>query len=280
MYIGAEWRLSQSLCSTVQNNGYNDKSWSMFWKKLKEVTGIRGSTTRRSKKACFIIKCLSENLPLLDLLNKRRPDLYESSNCLSCNSESKEAHNHLAECEGYEVSWWSIQSVAAEFAWNNLSKDVRKRLSKQKLTNLIFGNNQEEMISTRKGLIKGLFCHKAQSRIQKQLRSNRITSRIIEDVLNITWNSLFEIIWKDRCQTVNEWEEKRGIVRKEKQRKKTRQKEGKKKNEENKTSKGQKERKEKWKEKVSERLKMMRSLVEEGMFGFIERSKKPFWFGY
>ena len=126
MYTGAEWRLSQSLCSTVQNNGYNDKSWSMFWKKLNKVTGIRGSTTRRSKKACFIIKCLSENLPLLDLLNRRRPDLYESSNCLSCNVKTKEVHDHLAECEGYEVSWWSIQSVAAEFAWNNLSKDVRK----------------------------------------------------------------------------------------------------------------------------------------------------------
>src|SRR6185437_3992942 len=277
---GAEWRLSQSLCNTVQNYDYNDKSWSMFWKKLKEVTGIRGSTTRRSKKACFIIKCLSENLPLLDLLNRRRPDLYESSNCLSCNTETKEVHDHLAECEGYEVSWWNVQSVAAEFAWNNLSKDVRKRLSKQKLINLIFGENQEEMISIRKGLIKGLFCYKAQLRIQKQLRSNRITSRIIEDVLNITWNSFFEIIWKDRCQIVNEWEEKRGIVRKEKQRKKTRQKGEKKKNEESKISEGQKERKEKWKEKVSERLKMMGSLVEEGMLGFIERSKKPFWFGY
>ena len=136
------------------------------------------------------------------------------------------------------------------------------------------------MISIWKGLIKGLFCHKAQLRIQKQLRSNRITSRIIEDILNITWNSLFEIIWKDRCQTVNEWEEKRGIVQKEKQRKKTRQKEGKKKNEESKTAEDQKERKKKWKEKVSERLKMMGSLVEEGMLGFIERNKKPFWFGY
>ncbi|RIB30129.1 hypothetical protein C2G38_2153447 [Gigaspora rosea] len=39
----------------------------------------------------------------------------------------------------------------------------------------------------------------------------------------------------------------------------------KKKNEESKISEGQKECKEKWKEKVSEKLKMIESLVEEGM---------------
>ncbi|CAG8698085.1 10968_t:CDS:2, partial [Dentiscutata erythropus] len=45
---------------------------------------------------------LQKNLPLLDLLNKRRLDLYESPNCLSCNTNAKEVHDHLAEYKGYE----------------------------------------------------------------------------------------------------------------------------------------------------------------------------------
>src|SRR5260364_297054 len=215
MYIGAEWRQSRIASSIVQEDRYNDKSWSFFWKKLKEITGIQGTTLKKSKKACFIIKCLSENLLLLVSLNKRKPDLYEAPNCLSCNANIKEVHEHLVNCVSYETSWWSIQSVAAEVAWNNLSKDVQKRLTKQKLAQLVFGKEHEEIVSARIGLIKGLFCHKAQKRIQRHFQTNKLTNHIIEDILNIVWNSFFEIIWKDRCQIVNEWEEEAGIARKE-----------------------------------------------------------------
>ena len=71
-----------------------------------------------------------------------------------------------------------------------------------------------------------------------------------------------------------------GIVHKDKRKKKTTSKIEKKKWKGKKSTEGPKESNGKQKKKVLEKYKEIEMLVEERILGFIERNKKPFWYGH
>src|SRR5260363_321102 len=81
-----------------------------LWNRLKSLSGVRCTTLAKSKKISTIIKCIYNKLPVLAILNKRKPELYERAWCITCDSQIVETQAHLTNCRGYEAKWQEIEA--------------------------------------------------------------------------------------------------------------------------------------------------------------------------
>jgi len=80
----AKWRKSKTVQEFKQEGSEEKYNWQLFWSTLKGFMGIRCTTLRKSKKLAFWYKVFFNELPVLEVLKKRRPDIYISSNCIAC----------------------------------------------------------------------------------------------------------------------------------------------------------------------------------------------------
>jgi len=69
-------------------------------------------TTRRSSTRRYaLIKCIIDKLLTLEELNRRRPDVYTTTECQVCQDKVKETQAYLASCKGQQSLWKRIQKV-------------------------------------------------------------------------------------------------------------------------------------------------------------------------
>ena len=80
--------------TTHTNNKYNSTiHWPLFYKILKTYNIKSTYNTKYS----FFIKLIHDNLPTMNNLFIRRPDLYQTDNCISC--KEQETPQHLLNCQ-------------------------------------------------------------------------------------------------------------------------------------------------------------------------------------
>src|SRR5690242_1675810 len=80
-------------------------SWKPFWKCLKEFKGIACDSLRKSNKKSFLIKCILESLPVLELLRYQKLNVYKSAYCIGCDAKKTEDIKHLAKYQANEGLW-------------------------------------------------------------------------------------------------------------------------------------------------------------------------------
>src|SRR6185436_20905818 len=85
--------------------------WAHFWKRLKTTKEVHCTTRRSSARRSAFIKCIIEKLLILKELNRRRPDIYTTTECQVCQDKVKETQAHLASCKGQTNLWKKIQKV-------------------------------------------------------------------------------------------------------------------------------------------------------------------------
>jgi len=61
--------------------------------------GVHCTTRRSSTRRVAFIKCITEKLLTLEELNKRRPDIYITTDCQVCQDKVKETQAYLASCK-------------------------------------------------------------------------------------------------------------------------------------------------------------------------------------
>ena len=83
MMNSTEWRCS-NVIKELKLNSKVQWNWKDLLKKNRRLTGIRYKSLEKSKKILFRIKCISNSLPVLDVLKKRASDLYKSDECKEC----------------------------------------------------------------------------------------------------------------------------------------------------------------------------------------------------
>ena len=66
----------------------------LFTKLLK----VQNYTTEKNTLQLFELKCINNLLPVLVVLNKRKPDVYYSTTCIVC-KEKNETVEHLVSCK-------------------------------------------------------------------------------------------------------------------------------------------------------------------------------------
>ena len=164
----------------------DEYAWKQFWTHL-QTKGLHTSF-KESKKRNFRIKMLHDELPTLEKLTERKPNLYNETNnkCRMCNLEL-ETREHLFECKNLEQL--TVQ------AWEATMKKTRKKIREVKGGNIEEEGTfrfQEEIIIDR--LTKVIFKNK-ENRIKfalGMLRKDIImdVSRVLEDKLKISKASL------------------------------------------------------------------------------------------
>jgi ribonuclease HI len=71
-------------------------SWKMFWEQCRQGSSLQTSL-KQAKERNFRIKLMNDELPTMERLTTRRPDLYKSPTCILCERE-EENTEHLFDC--------------------------------------------------------------------------------------------------------------------------------------------------------------------------------------
>src|ERR1043165_4178397 len=169
--LGAEWRETRAIKDLEPKTETTIYNWTQFWKKLRATKGVHCTTKRSSARRSAFIKCIIEKLPTLEELNKRRPDIYTTTECQVCQDKLKETQAHLASCKGQSNLWKRIQKVSIATAWKNLKEEEKIRVPPYVLYTALFGKVEAEEIEMRKALIKGLIPEKMQERLSQLLNT-------------------------------------------------------------------------------------------------------------
>ena len=114
-----------------------------------------------------------DKLPTLVELNRRRPDVYTTTECQMCQDRLKETQAHLAACKGQKNLWKRIQKVTIATAWKGLKEEEKARVPPYVLYIALFGKSEAEEVRIREALIKGLILKETQNRL-RQLLSTKL----------------------------------------------------------------------------------------------------------
>src|ERR1043165_6765053 len=109
--LGAEWKETKAIRKLEPRTEIMIYDWTQFWKRLKMTKGVHCTTRRINTRRCALIKCVIDKLPTLEELNRRRPDIYTTTECQVCQDKVKETQSHLASCKGQINLWKRIQKV-------------------------------------------------------------------------------------------------------------------------------------------------------------------------
>src|SRR5260364_331340 len=133
--------------------------------------GVHCNTRRISTRRSALIKCIMEKLPILEELNKRRPDIYTMTECQVCLDKVKETQLHLASCKGQTSLWKRIQKVTIATAWKGLEEEERLQVPPYILYTTLYGKSEAEEVKTREALIKGLIPEDMYTRLMHLLKT-------------------------------------------------------------------------------------------------------------
>jgi hypothetical protein len=213
-----------------------------------------------------------DKLPTLEELNKRRPEIYTTTECQMCQDKTKETQAHLAACKGQKNLWKRIQKVTIATAWKGLKEEEKVRVPPYVLYTALFGKTETEEVKIREALIKGLIPKETQDRL-RQLLSTKSRQQFIEIVARTAWDTFYEQVWRIRCEKVNEWEKNEGITGRIKRRK------GKERKAPSKKRKTNQQLIEERKEKAKEKENQIRKEVQKTILELVMKGRRPFHYG-
>jgi len=193
--------------------------WKAFWNFLKSLNGIWGDSAIKSERKSFLLKSMSENLPVLKVLVERKPELYKATACVLCKTEEDETQDHLATCQVLRVSWEKVEEIALKEAWSMLDKETTRNLKSSALRRAIFGQHDCRQKDVRLAVIKYVFPIEIIEEVQKLGIEHNEGKLLVDKLLFFLWKGFFEIVWKERCKMFSRWKNTRGITSEKKREK-------------------------------------------------------------
>jgi ribonuclease HI/endonuclease/exonuclease/phosphatase family metal-dependent hydrolase len=233
-----KWSMQKRIQRTFKEQLQRSDNYS--WKTLWTNISTKGTWTsfKDSKRRSFLLKLIHNELPTLDRLRIRRPDLYKQDKiCPLCNKED-ETRDHIFKCEGLE----SQMSQAWKKTTEKIFKETKKYLLDKKereekrttITSLeeeqiaaFIKNFEEETFRSKQGLFNfviGLIEQKSINEYKKLLRhlqpKNRSTTTKAKKILASASNKLLrnfrKLVWNYRCEKRIEIDKIKGINLKDK----------------------------------------------------------------
>jgi len=181
---------------------------------------------QRNKKA-FKTKILVEELPTLNKLMVRRPDLYDNWNCVTCDN-AEEDLNHLWTCLANQATILNLNTSL----WNFLEQTILSKLGKNPVRLALFLSLKSQLRNCvdlqahsdsfyllTKGLIPSELFH-----LLRSLFAPVNTSSIIGLTSNHLIQLFHDMIWLSRCTKLIDKERSVGITSRQKRLKKKRKK--------------------------------------------------------
>ena len=197
--------------------------WRCTWLSLR--TSFSSSTSfKDSRWKAFKIKLLHNELPVLEILKKRRFDLYGNfTNCPRCNL-APEDYDHLWYCKNSKDAVKTINKKIIEFIKSLLDNNHNhnnnniNHIDRQTIMCEIvpYFNNPTSCILFMKNFTRGLISRSIIHSFTHITNSKSKGRKAALDLLNIVQEAFFEKIWKPRCEEIIEWEHSIGITVKKK----------------------------------------------------------------
>jgi ribonuclease HI len=195
---------------------FSQSNWQSVWKDL-SIKGLHTST-RQSHKRSFHFKLLHDELPTLQKLAIRKPNIYKNRfYCPSCHTQPED-RNHLFSCLAltakYQEIW--IKSVIKTIKKGPKTKteEHTKRLKTAMID--LYGSqfcNTTEIITFTCGIISDSFTTLTTS----VFKNNRDAVNFLQQWSSNFRNMFRKEIWIQRCKLINKLEKLQGLTKKIKQ---------------------------------------------------------------
>ena len=202
--------------------------WEAIWKKQ---NGKKYWTTPKdSQSKAFWIKLAQNELPTLENLAKRRPEIYGNrQRCILCNTE-KESVQHLFTCIALRRELAEVWSKTEENLLRTRKKDqeIDQEKDQEKKKEIIKKVKEKTRSSPQNffSITIGLFDKKEVNEAKEYTGWSRSKcSDFITTICDQLRKQFFDTIWKKRCEEIINWERSLGITTREKKKKKTKSKE-------------------------------------------------------
>ena len=148
------------------------------------------------------IKYLTNSLPTLSELKKRKLKLYQKDHCILCKEGITEDFDHLIRCSALQKLWKEIEEAVLEGISKVQAKEDTKLLPLLEIKEAIFLENKESRYQRRKELLIGLEENKMIKDLQKLAQGKDMLEIWVDSILFIIQRSFVEIIWNWRCEKV------------------------------------------------------------------------------
>jgi len=158
---------------------------------------------KQHRQRTFKYKLFTDELPTLYRLKIRRPDLYPTDVCLSCQQET-EIQTHFWTCLSYQAQWRNIIDRAAD----KLHSFFLQRSSKQVPPLEVI---QRRLHESRTFISKGIVSAALYDFVHQVCRASSDTNLTIAQTLNFIYQQVFSLIWKPRCVKVIAYEQTLGL---------------------------------------------------------------------
>ncbi|CAG8818866.1 11025_t:CDS:2, partial [Gigaspora margarita] len=170
--VDIEWaNLRSSKYWIEKKEGKNQIVWKETWKDIENFKEGNCIDKGKNRDWIFWVKYLNEALPTMDKLNKRNPDLYESSICIACGAE-EETQDHLVTYQEHQTSWNRTKEEAFDDT-NNL-EEVRESIRDK-----VFGTNQQEKFEVREELMRDLLSTERKERMENLVQNGKKKTKIV-----------------------------------------------------------------------------------------------------
>jgi ribonuclease HI len=197
--------------------------WNLVWERIRAGNSLNTSI-KQNRERTFGIKMLHNELPTLDNLEKRRPDIYyRKTTCVIC-KEEKETLDHLLSCKSTEETRKQI--------WNSTTKKIiekwipRHQSKETQINRYIIeyfkdlGNKtlatSKNIINFSLGLRNTTDCSNWDIHLAKAGVSSGKAKIIFIKASQFFAKSLRKHIWNPRCEKIQEWEKELGISKTQK----------------------------------------------------------------
>ena len=210
--------------SLQRNSKYlnEDIHWTYTFYNLNDDESQQETSFTASYRKTSKIKFLIEEIPTIEHMKLRRPDLYKHWNCQMCYSH-KETFNHVWLCSQHRHNLHGIIyrikhlliSLINQYS-SNVNRITLRHLSHPTLWTIDASDSHLTFIDLIKGIVPSFLVRIINDFIKDSL--------IIRAIISLLYNNIYldvmERIWKPRCEVVNRMEQHMNITSRNKKKKK------------------------------------------------------------
>ena len=201
------------------HDSYSTHEWNVTWTIFDSMKGNNCTTMETSKNWSWACKLIDYNLPTLDKMHERYPDIYEESECILCGREI-ENMEHLSTCIFLEQLWRDVELKLWEEG-KRISDEMDLGFKKEEIRNIIWGETDfnKTISEIRLEMFVGKVSEIVFKKFYKKIGKYNVCLIFVKKLLIWFREAVKDTIWKKRCYEIARWEEKKGVVKGTKYRK-------------------------------------------------------------
>jgi hypothetical protein len=197
-----------------------DIDWKATFNLLNDVNITYETNYTYSSRKRNRLKLLLEEIPTIQHMIKRRPDLYKNWKCPMCNKE-KETFNHVFLCRQQRIRMSQIIELAKNELIYIMTEEIDKSLSKSDINidiDKIWYNEYSKDEITFIDIIKGIVPKSLSECIKLYIKKDEDIQQILE-LFYHRIQDYWKMVWEIRCDKLIFKEKEEGITSQEKKKK-------------------------------------------------------------